>query len=64
MRKKIVHKLGEKFGSQAEVARICGVDPASVCRWLRVPVKHHSALLRAARERKISLDHMDLIGNV
>ena len=59
---KIAKKLAEVFGSQSEVARICGVDKSSVTRWKHAPAKHHARLLNEARRRKLALTHKDLIG--
>lgn len=57
----VVTRLAEVFGSQAEVARICGIDKSSVTYWNSVPVKHHRVLLDAARDRRRRLTHADLV---
>jgi hypothetical protein len=57
----VVDRLAHIFGSQAEVARICGVDKSSVVYWNAVPVKHHRRLLDEAKTRRKRLTHADLV---
>ena len=56
-------RLADKFGvPQAEIARWCGIDKASVNRWTAVPVRHHARLLAEAKARRVRITHGDLIG--
>jgi len=57
----ILEHLTRVFGSQAEVARIVGLDRSSVHRWSSVPARHHRALLEEARRRRIALRQSDLV---
>lgn len=58
---KVVDRLTEVFGSQAEVGRLCGIDKSTVNRWDNVPAKYHRLLLDAARTSRKRLSHADLV---
>lgn len=61
----------EKFGSAAEVARVCGVSRSAVSRWPKdkanggmdgnVPSHFHRPLMMVARTRGIDLRADDLV---
>ena len=57
----IVEHLSRAFGSQAEVARVLGLERSSVNRWTSVPARHHRALLEEAKRRRIQLKQADLV---
>lgn len=53
-----------RFGSRADVARICGVGPKAVGVWAtknNIPSRHARALLEYARERRIDVSAEDLL---
>jgi DNA invertase Pin-like site-specific DNA recombinase len=57
----VVSRLAKAFGSQAEVARLLGIDKSTVTRWANVPAKYHRRLLDEAKRRKVALSHGDLV---
>jgi hypothetical protein len=57
----VVDRLAHIFGSQAEIARICGIDKSAVVYWNSVPARHHRRLLDEAKARRKRLTHADLV---
>lgn len=47
----IVEEVAKCLGSQAEVARVCGVKPPSLHGWVRIPDRHVLKIEAAVRAK-------------
>ena len=42
----ILEKLWYVYGSQAAVAKVCGITKQAVCKWTQIPVDHVQLLVK------------------
>lgn len=57
---KILSDLVDCLGSQAEIARVCGVRPPSLHRWVRIPARHVLTLEAAVKKRGGGIDRYSM----
>lgn len=57
---KILADLSSCLGSQAAIARACGVRPPSLHKWVRIPARHVLALEHAVQDKGGCIDRYSM----